>query len=163
MVGEWTTPQIVTVVLTLLTFLGAQAVALFIWYRKHKADREREIKEQAKEQQFHRKEQLADLKKLIDRDIGSVKEEVGGLRERLESYEEVQRDRNEQLHGHLRRIENDRPTRGEMNKEIAHLRNDITSVKEELTRSVDAGFHNLNRRFDEFKEYARDLWGKPKE
>lgn len=156
--------EIIGFALTLFVFVGAQAVTLFIWYHKHRRDQERDRREAAADQENHRKKQLHELKTLIDRDIGSVKEEVGGLRRRMDSYETVSKERDEQLHGHLRRIEVDRPTRAEMNKEISRLKEVVSDVKVDLTKAVDDGFKNLNLRFDEFKGYARALWNiTPKE
>lgn len=135
---------------TLFCFFGAQAVTLWIWYRKHKRD-----------QKLDRDQQLEKLQEVVDKDIGKVWKEVSNIRQEMHENEETQRQRNEQLHGHMRRIEESRPTRTEMKEQLASLKDTISQVETRLTASVSTGFDRLDKRFEEFKEYAKELWGPP--
>lgn len=135
---------------TLFCFFGAQAVTLWVWYRKHKRD-----------QKVDRDQQLQKLQEVVDKDVGNIRREVSSIREEMHSNEESQRQRNEQLHGHMRRIEESRPTRTEMKEQLSSLKETITQVETRLTASVAMGFDRLDKRFEEFKEYAKELWGPP--
>lgn len=142
---------------TLFIFFCSQAVALFIWYRRHKADQNKERTRLEEKQEHARKEQLKELQHIVDKDIGAVREEVADIRNDLEKQQETQRQRNEQLHGHMRRIEESRPTREEMERNMSQLKELVITTKADLEKAVATGFNNLDRRFDEFKEYAKDL------
>lgn len=143
--------------LTLFVFFCSQAVALFIWYRRHKADQKAERTRLEDKQEHARKQQLKELQTIVDKDIGAVREEVADIRSDIEKQEEIQRQRNEHLHGHMRRIEESRPTREEMERNLGQLKELVVTTKTDLEKAVAYGFNNLDRRFDEFKEYAKDL------
>lgn len=136
---------------TLFCFFGGQAVALWIWYKRHQRD-------QAKD----REEQLDKLQQVVDKDIGKVWKEVTNIRTQIRNNEATHAEQNEQLHGHLRRIEESRPSRPEMKEQLASLEKTISAVEDRLSNSVNIGFDRLEKRFDEFKEYAKDLWGPPR-
>lgn len=153
--AEW-----ISFAIVLFTFFCGQAVALFIWYRRHKADQKRERVRIEEKQDKERVQQLEKLQAIVDKDIGTVREEVSDIRKEISQQERVQSQRNEQLHGHLRRLEESRPTREEMEKNMAQIKELVVSTKADLERAVTLGFQNIDRRFDEFKDYARDLWAK---
>lgn len=137
--------------ITLFVFFCSQAVVLYIWYQRHK-----------REQKKDRDEQFTRLQGIVEKDIGALKLEVEEVRQDMEKQERVQCQRNEQLHGHLRSLEASRPTREEMEKNMAQLRDLVISTKKDLERAVGDGFKQLDRRFDEFKDYAKELWGNPR-
>jgi len=151
------TTQWLQFALTLFCLFVAQIVALYIWYQRQKTDRNAEQVRLEERHEDLRKQQLEELHAIVERDIGVVKVEVDQVKKRLCSDQTLQRERNEQLHGHLRRIETTRPTREEMDKNVNQLKELMLTTKGDLAQAMTVGFNNLDRRFDEFREYTRDM------
>ena len=144
--------------ITLFCFFAAQGLALFMWYKKYQRETKLDAQRLEERQEQARKEQFEQLQSVVDKDIGSVRSEVADLRKEVAQQEEAHRRSNEQIHGHLRRVEESRPTREEMERNMSQLKELVTMTKVDIERAVTSGFHTLDRRFDEFKEYAKDLW-----
>jgi chromosome segregation ATPase len=137
---------------TLFCFFVAQVVAIWLWSR-----RERRLRDEQEE--ARREHQLTKMKSMLDKDIDKVTSDVDELRKSLAQSEHRHKQGREQLHGHLRRVEESRPTRQEMEKELGQMRDTILTVKQDLQNEIRSGFEVVGKRFDEFKDYARDLWG----
>lgn len=152
MVDAITASEWLAAAVTLFCFLGAQVVAIWLWMRRERRDRH--AYEEAR-----RAEQLKEMKRMIDNDVGKVTEDVDQLKEAMAKSDHRHKQGREQLHGHLRRIEESRPTRQEMEKELGQMRDTIITVKQDLQTEIRTGFEVVGKRFDEFKDYARDLWG----
>lgn len=151
------TADIVGFGVALFSCFFAQGVALYIWYRRSREEHRREQRRIEEKHEQERKEQLAQLQEIINKDIGSVRREVEDIREELTEQERLQSQRNEQLHGHLRRIEESRPSREEVERNMTQLKELVLLTKSDLEKAVMSGFQQVDRRFDEFRDYTRDL------
>lgn len=159
MFSEVSASELMAMGVALFCFFGAQLVAVWVWLRKEKKDRERY-------EANRRREQFEEMKAVIDKDIdhvsqdvGKVSQEVDNLRQAIDQSDHRHKQGREQMHGHLRRIEESRPTRQEMEKELNQMKDTILAVKQDLQNEIRNGFDGIGKRFDEFKDYARDLWG----
>lgn len=151
MPSEISSADLLTAGVALFCFFGAQLVAVWVWSKKEQ--REREEREDAR-----RREQLVEMRRMLDSDISKLDADVDALRLDLQQSDHRHKQGREQMHGHLRRIEESRPTRQEMEKELGQMRDTIITVKKDLQAEIRTGFDTVGKRFDEFKEYARDLW-----
>ena len=131
-----TTVELIKLGAGLFTFFGAQMVAAWFFFRREKAQDKRAREED-------RRHQLKQMKEIIDKDIGEIREDL-----------RVVDDRHTKNYAHIRET---RPTRPEMEREIQMLRNILESQGNAQQNTMAAGFEAINRRFDEFKEYMKDL------
>tara|TARA_Y100001956_G_scaffold65932_1_gene67217 strand:- start:221 stop:724 length:504 start_codon:yes stop_codon:yes gene_type:complete len=142
---------------TLFCVFLAQGVALFIAYRMYKFNNEKEQRRIEERQEDARRRQLEDIRQMIDNDLGTVRDEVADVRNSVSEQDRLHKAVHEQLHGRIGMIEKSRPTREEMDRNLLHHKELILSMKGDLERTISVGFKNVDRRFDEFKEYTRDV------
>lgn len=131
-----TTVELIKLGVGLFTFFGAQIVAVWLFFRREKA-RDQQLREE------DRRQQLKQMKEIIDKDLGEIREDI-----------KLVDDRHTKNYEHIRES---RPTRPEMEREIQLLRSVIESQGVAQQNMMAAGFEAINRRFDEFKEYMKDL------
>lgn len=144
-VADW-----VALVVALTSFLGAQAVAIYLF-------RHKERRAGARLREAERKAQLEQMKSIVDEDIERVGERISELLSDISKVRAEIRELANQSNQRYEHIKESRPTRGEMEKELKRIRELVLSQGESQQSAINTGFASMDRRFDEFRDYMRDI------
>lgn len=126
----------VGLLVTLGLFFTAQVVAAYLFFRREK-------RLEARQREVDRHHQLQEMKSIIDKDLGEIRHDLHAVDDKhLQNFE------------HLRAS---RPTRPEVEREIQQLKNIVEAQGQAQQSIMQHGFAAINTRFDEFKEYMREI------